>query len=185
MTSEGRHAYVVAVSVSRSHSFSKHAAESITLVKGLGVAGDAHAGVTIKHRSRVRRDPTQPNLRQVHLLHAELHTELTSQGYDVGPGDIGENVTTRGLALLDLPRGTRLCLGADAVVEVTGLRNPCVQLNRFQSGLMDATLARDDEGDVIRKAGIMGVVISGGAVLPGDTIRVQLPSPPHLPLEPV
>ena len=178
-------ATVAAVSASPSHSFSKHAHDSITLLTGLGVQGDAHCGVTVKHRSRVARDPTQPNLRQVHLLHAELLLELRSSGFDVGPSDLGENITTSGLDLLSLPRGTRLRLGSTAVVEVTGLRNPCVQIDRFQQGLKAAVLARAPDGSLIRKAGIMGVVLVGGYVRAGDSIFVELPEPPHRGLEPV
>jgi len=178
-------AVVVAVCSSATHSFSKRGAESIRLLAGLGVAGDAHHGETVKHRSRVARDPTQPNLRQVHLIHAELHDELRAAGFTVAPGDIGENVTTRGLDLLGLPRGTRLMLGADAVIEITGLRNPCAQLDRCQPGLMAATLARDADGGLIRKAGVMAIVLAGGAVRAGDAIAVALPDPPHQALAPV
>jgi MOSC domain-containing protein YiiM len=142
-------------------------------------------GVTVKHRSRVARDPTQPNLRQVHLIHAELLDELHAGGFTVKPGDMGENITTRGVDLLELPTGTRLHLGADAVVEVTGLRNPCAQLDRLQPGLMAAVLDRDAQGQVIRKAGIMGVVLSGGDLRPADRIRVELPPEPRRPLAPV
>jgi MOSC domain-containing protein YiiM len=176
---------VVAVSASGVHEFSKPVADSIDLLAGRGVAGDAHLGVTVQHRSRVRRDPAQPNLRQVHLIHAELHAELRAAGFTVRPGDLGENVTTRGLDLLGLPRGTRLHLGTGAVVEVTGLRNPCQQINGFQSGLLKQVLSRDPDGGLVRKAGIMGVVLRGGVVRPGDAIRVDLPGPPHQPLAPV
>lgn len=175
-------AVVTAVSRSASHSFSKPNELFIRLVAGLGVEGDAHLGETVKHRSRVRADPAQPNLRQVHLIHSELHDELRAAGFDVGPGEMGENVTTRGLDLLGLPVGTRLHLGAAAVVEVTGLRNPCVQIDRFQPGLMAACLDRDPDGGLVRKAGIMSVVLTGGDVRPGDPIRVELPPAPHRPL---
>jgi MOSC domain-containing protein YiiM len=158
---------------------------SIRLLAGLGIEGDAHAGETVKHRSRVARDPSQPNLRQVHLIHAELHDELAASGYAIAPGDMGENVTTRGLDLLALPTGARLHLGAEAVVEVTGLRNPCAQLDGIQSGLMAATLDRDEDGALIRKAGVMAIVLAGGDVQPGDLIRVELPAEPHRPLAPV
>ena len=174
---------VLAVAVSPRHSFSKVAAAEIRLLAGLGVEGDAHQGVTVKHRSRVARDPTQPNLRQVHLVHAELFAELAAQGFSVKPGDIGENVTTTGLDLLALPRGTRLRLG-EATVEVTGLRNPCRQLDGFQPGLMAATLGRDGEGRLVRKAGIMAVVLEGGRVRAGDLIEVAMPAT-RLALEPV
>jgi len=163
----------------------KPARLGIRLVEGLGVEGDAHLGRTVKHRSRVRRDPTQPNLRQVHLIHAELHEELLALGFDVGAGEMGENVTTRGIDLLALPAGARLALGQDAVVEVTGLRNPCKQLETLQPGLMAAVLDRDAKGALVRKAGIMAVVVAGGDVHPGDAIRVDLPAPPHRRLEPV
>jgi MOSC domain-containing protein YiiM len=176
---------VTAVSRSASHTMAKPAQAAIRLVAGLGVEGDAHQGATVKHRSRVKRDPSQPNLRQVHLLHTELHDELRAAGFALTPGQIGENVTTRGVDLLGLPRGTRLHLGASAVVEVTGLRNPCAQLDGIQPGLMAATLGRDEHGELVRKAGIMGVVVAGGEVRPGDPIRVELPPAPHRRLEPV
>ena len=176
---------VTAVSLSRGHHFSKPNALSIRLLAGLGVDGDAHAGVTVKHRSRVRRDPSQPNLRQVHLVHAELFDELREKGFVVVPGDIGENVTTRGIDLLALPTGTRLRLGETATVEITGLRNPCVQLDTFQKGLMAATLDKDSDGNLVRKAGVMGVVLAGGEVRPGDAIAVELPEGPHRALQPV
>jgi MOSC domain-containing protein YiiM len=176
---------IIAVSLDRGHHFSKATALTIRLIEGLGVDGDAHAGVTVKHRSRVRRDPTQPNLRQVHLVHRELFDELRDKGFAIAPGDIGENVTTSGIDLLALPRGTRLKLGARAVVEVTGLRNPCIQLNTFREGLMDAVLDKDADGNLIRKAGIMSIVIAGGEVRPGDAIGIELPPPPHHALAPV
>jgi len=176
---------VVAVSARSGHHFSKTPALSIRLLTGLGVAGDAHMGETVKHRSRVRRDPTQPNLRQVHLIHAELFSELRGKGFVVQPADLGENITTDGIDLLALPTGTRLHLGASAVVEVTGLRNPCIQIDRFQKGLMAATLDRDAAGDLVRKAGVMSIVISDGDIRPGDAIRVELPAPPHHPRQPV
>jgi MOSC domain-containing protein YiiM len=176
---------VLAVHRSSSHSFSKFEDEGITLVEGLGVEGDAHAGATVKHRSRVARDPGAPNLRQVHLIHAELFDELVEQDHAVFPGDLGENVTTRGIDLLALPAGTRLRLGEVAEVEVTGLRNPCSQIDRFQPGLMAKVLDRDANGRVVRKTGVMGVVRRGGIVRAGDAIVVQLPETPHRPLEPV
>ncbi|WP_349260547.1 MOSC domain-containing protein [Longimicrobium sp.] len=176
---------VTAVSRGPAHAFSKANEDAIRLLAGLGVDGDAHAGVTVKHRSRVARDPTQPNLRQVHLIHAELHDELRAAGFHVSAGDMGENVTTRGVDLLALPAGTRLRLGDAALVEVTGLRNPCAQLDRFQPGLMAAVLDRDADGGLVRKAGIMAVVLAGGEVRPGDAIAVELPPQPHRALEPV
>jgi MOSC domain-containing protein YiiM len=175
---------VLAVHRSPTHSFSKRPVLSIRLIAGLGVEGDAHAGETVKHRSRVARDPTQPNLRQVHLIHAELLEELNAKAFTVKPGDLGENITTRGLDLLGLPTGAQLTIGS-AVIKVTGLRNPCVQLDRFQTGLMQATLDRDEAGNLIRKAGVMGVVLAGGDVHSGDEICVGLPEHERLALQPV
>src|SRR5262249_16303753 len=166
---------VVTVSAGKGHSFSKSLRSEITILAGLGVEGDAHMGETVKHRSRVAVDPSQPNLRQVHLMNAELFDELRNKGFDVGPGDLGENIVTQGLDLLSLPRGALLKLGAEATVEVTGLRNPCKQIDDFMPGLLKAVLDRDDEGRLIRKAGIMTVVRSGGTVRPGDVIIVDLP----------
>jgi len=176
---------VTAVALSTSHSFTKPTVERIRLREGLGVDGDAHLGTTVKHRSRVRRDPTQPNLRQIHLIHGELHDELRGRGFAVSPGDMGENVTTRGIDLLGLPAGTRLRLGRVATVEITGLRNPCVQLDEFMPGLMAATLDRHADGNLIRKAGVMAIVITGGEVRAGDAITIDLPPEPHRPLAPV
>lgn len=176
-------ASVVAVSRSPTHSFSKPNVESIRLLAGLGVEGDAHAGETVKHRSRVKADPTQPNLRQVHLIQAELFDELAAKGFAVAPGEMGENITTRGIDLLDLPVGARLHIGPSAIVELTGLRNPCVQIDRFQKGLMAAVLDRDSEGQLVRKAGVMGIVLTGGEVRPGAALAVTLPAGPHRRLE--
>ncbi len=174
---------VVAVARDEGHRFSKPLLPAIRLLAGLGVEGDAHCGKTVKHRSRVAVDPTQPNLRQVHLIHAELFEELAGKGFSLRPGEIGENVTTRGLDLLALPAGTRLRLGSEALVEVTGLRNPCVQIEAFQPGLLKAVVGRDADGNLIRKAGIMGIVLEGGEVRPGDPIDVTLPALPHRALE--
>jgi MOSC domain-containing protein YiiM len=176
---------VTAVSLRKGHHFSKTNSLSIRLLKGLGVDGDAHMGETVKHRSRVAKDPTQPNLRQVHLLHEELFDELRAKDFILRPGDMGENVTTRGIDLLGLPTGTLLHLGAAAIVEVTGLRNPCIQIDRFQQGLMAATLDHDADGNLVRKAGVMGIVLTGGDVRPGDAIKIALPTEPHRPLKPV
>jgi MOSC domain-containing protein YiiM len=176
---------VEAVHVSPTHSLVKQPQASIRLLAGRGVEGDAHMGTTVKHRSRVRRDPTQPNLRQVHLIHGELHDELRAAGFQVAAGQMGENITTRRLDLLNLPAGARLHLGPAAVIEVTGLRNPCDQLDRIQPGLMAAVLGRDEHGNLVRKAGVMAVVLTGGEVRAGDPIRVELPPPPHRPLQPV
>jgi MOSC domain-containing protein YiiM len=182
-TRAATHATVVAVSRNEEYGFAKPNRESVTLLAGLGVEGDVHAGVTVKHRSRVAQDPTQPNLRQVHLIHAELFDELAGAGYMVAPGELGENITTRGVDLLALPVGTLLRLGADAVVEVTGLRNPCLQIDNFQRGLLKQVVGRDAAGEPIRKAGIMGVVRTGGVVRPEDTVTVTLPAEPHRPLD--
>lgn len=176
-------AEIVAVASASGHAFSKRRQLAIRLVEGLGVAGDAHAGATVRHRSRVARDPTQPNLRQVHLIHAELFDELAGRGFALAPGDLGENVTTRGIDLLSLPAGTRLRLGPDAVVQVTGLRNPCSQIDRFRPGLMKAVLGRAADGRILRKSGIMAVVLAGGDVAAGDRISAERPPGPHRPLE--
>ncbi|MEU9706579.1 MOSC domain-containing protein [Streptomyces sp. NPDC047981] len=174
---------VTTVSSNGVYAFTKPNRDSITLLAGLGVEGDVHAGVTVKHRSRVAQDPTAPNLRQVHLIHAELFDEVARAGFDVVPGALGENITTRGIDLLALPTGTRLHLGAEAVVEVTGLRNPCAQIDTYRHGLLKQVLGRDEDGRLVRKAGIMSVVLTGGEVRPGDPIRVELPAEPHRPLE--
>ena len=176
---------VSAVSCSPRHTMRKPNQLMIRLVAGRGVEGDGHSGETIQHRSRLARSPHAPNLRQVHLIHAELHDELREQGFQLAPGEMGENVTTRGIDLLSLPAGTRLRLGDVAVVEVTGLRNPCKQLDRIRPGLMAATLARSASGQLVRKAGVMSIVLVGGDVRPGDPIHMQLPQPPHRSLEPV
>jgi len=174
---------VSAVSSNGVYSFTKPNRESITLLAGLGVEGDVHAGTTVKHRSRVARDPSQPNLRQVHLIHQELFDEVREAGFEVLAGQLGENVTTRGIDLLGLPVGTLLRLGDAAVVEVTGLRNPCLQIDGFQGGLLKQVVGRDADGTVRLKAGIMSVVVSGGVVRPGDPVEVELPEGPHLSLE--
>ena len=176
---------VAAVCRSPTHSLTKPMTDSIRLLAGLGVEGDAHQGATVKHLSRIFKFGNAPNLRQVHLMHSELFEELREAGFKVWAGLMGENITTRGVDLLSLPTGARLHLGNDAVVEVTGLRNPCRQLNKLQSGLMAATLARDIAGNLIRKAGVMGIVLAGGEVSEGDPIAIELPSAPHEPLAPV
>lgn len=177
---------VTAVSVSPGHTMRKPNADAIRLLEGLGVEGDAHHGVLVKHRSHVRRDPTRPNLRQVHLIHSELHAELAARGFEgLQPGEMGENVTTAGVDLLGLPVGTKLHLGGEAVVEVTGLRNPCAQLDGIQPGLMKATLDRDADGGLVMKSGIMGIVLAGGEVRPGDPIGVELPPEPHVRMQKV
>jgi MOSC domain-containing protein YiiM len=174
---------VTAVSGNGEYSFTKPNHAAIRLLTGLGVEGDVHAGVTVKHRSRVAQDPTQPNLRQVHLIHEELFAEVGEAGFEVTAGGLGENITTRGIDLLGLPTGTLLRIGDDAVLEVTGLRNPCRQIDDFQNGLLKQVIGRDEAGNIVRKAGIMSVVIEGGVVCPGDTIKAELPDGPHRPLE--
>lgn len=176
---------VVAVSRDGEHRFSKPVVDAVTLVAGWGIEGDAHAGTTVQHRSRVARDPSQPNLRQVHLLHAELFAEVAEAGFSVEPGQMGENVTTSGIDLLGLPEGAVLHIGDDASVRVTGLRNPCQQINGFEPGLLRAVLGRAEDGTVERKGGVMSVVLTGGTVRPGDRIRVELPDGEQRPLQPV
>ncbi|ROS75678.1 MOSC domain-containing protein YiiM [Curtobacterium sp. PhB130] len=177
--------HVVAVSTDGTHRFSKPVVDHVVLIEGWGIDGDAHAGTTVQHRSRVARDPSQPNLRQVHLLHAELFDEVADAGFDVAPGQMGENITTRGIDLLGLPTGALLHIGADACVRVTGLRNPCQQINGFEPGLLRAVLGRAQDGSVERKGGVMGVVVAGGTVRAGDTVRVELPVGERTPLAPV
>jgi MOSC domain-containing protein YiiM len=174
---------VIAVASSPSHTFSKVVQPAITVVAGLGIQGDAHCGVTVKHRSRVARDPTQPNLRQVHLIHSELFAELRAQGFKVEPSQLGENITTEGIDLLGLPEGTELQIGEEVILQLTGLRNPCEQLNQFQPGLMAALVHRAQDGSLVRKAGVMSVVVAGGQVRPGDDVRISLPAQPHRALE--
>jgi MOSC domain-containing protein YiiM len=176
---------VIAVSAKARHGVDKANREVVRLIAGEGVEGDAHCGATVKHRSRWRRDPTQPNLRQVHLLHAELHDELAGKGFAVTPGLMGENITTRGIDLLGLPKGAIVRLGADAAVEITGLRNPCYQLDALQQGLMAACLEKTADGELVRKAGVMGVVLAGGEVRAGDAVIVELPAGPREALKPV
>jgi MOSC domain-containing protein YiiM len=180
-----RGARVVAVALSQEHGFSKQPRGVVRLVEGLGVEGDAHAGTTVQHLSRVRRDPTEPNLRQVHLIASELFEEVAAAGFDVLPGQLGENVTTAGVDLLALPVGTTLMLGGTAEVVLTGLRNPCRQINAFRPGLLPQVLGRDADGSVVRRAGVMGVVRHGGEVRPGDAVTVVLPEEPHEPLRTV
>ncbi len=176
-------ARVIALAISPTHTMSKQPRDRICLLEGLGVEGDVHMGVTVKHRSRVAANPSAPNLRQVHLIHAELFDELRGKGFDIAPSQMGENITTGGIDLLALPRGTRLHLG-DAVIEITGLRNPCTQLDGIQPGLMEALLERTS-GGLIRKAGVMAIVIKTGDVAKGDPIQAELPSAPHERLKPV
>ncbi|HSP52485.1 MAG TPA: MOSC domain-containing protein [Cryobacterium sp.] len=173
---------VVSVSRDDRHAFSKPTVPNIRLIAGFGVEGDAHAGATTQHRYLVVKDPARPNLTQVHFMPVELFDELRGAGFEVSPGELGENITTRGLDLFALPLGARLRLGSDAVVEITGMRNPCSMINGFQKGLMKTLIGTDDAGQVIRKAGIMGIVVTGGTVAPGDPIRVTSPAGEQLPL---
>ena len=176
---------VLAVSANATHTFSKVSVDGITLLTGLGVEGDAHCGVTVKHRSRVAQNPDQPNLRQVHLIHRELFDELAPKGYSVRPGQLGENITTEGVDLLALPVDTELHIGATVQLRLTGLRNPCRQLDQFQPGLMAAVLDRTPEGKLIRKAGVMAIVHRDGVVRSGDALRAEPPKGPHLSLQPI
>lgn len=176
---------VISVSRSRKHNFSKEVCDSIRLLQGLGVEGDAHCGKTVKHRSRVAVDPKQPNLRQVHLIHSELLEELKEKGYTISPGEMGENILTEGIDVLTLPRDTLLHIGDSAIVKITGLRNPCKQIDDFRKGLLSAVLSKDKEGNIIRKSGIMGIVMSEGIVSIGDKIKVELPPEPNKQLESV
>jgi len=178
-------ASVLSVSLRAGHSFSKDVAPRIRLVAGLGVEGDGHYGALVQHRSRVRANPLQPNLRQTHLIQSELFDELRDRGFEIAPGDLGENITTRGIDLLACPVGTILRVGAQARIELTGLRNPCRQIDAFQDGLTAAVLDRTADGHLIRKAGVMGIVLTGGDIMPGDALFVDLPPEPHRPLEPV
>ncbi|MCW5668645.1 MAG: MOSC domain-containing protein [Hydrogenophaga sp.] len=178
-------ARVLAVHRSPLHQFSKDRVHAITLLEGLGVQGDAHCGATVQHLSRVARDPSRPNLRQVHLLQAELFATLARQGHTVHPGELGENITTEGIDLLELSTGTELQLGREARVRITGLRNPCVQIDRFQPGLRAAVLDRTADGELVRKAGVMAVVLHGGEISAQDRIQVLRSPVPHVPLRPV
>ncbi|WP_102275044.1 MOSC domain-containing protein [Cytobacillus massiliigabonensis] len=173
---------VLAVSLSSSHTFSKENVNRIKLVEGLGVEGDAHSGLTVKHRSRVAQNPNQPNLRQVHFIQSELFDELHDR-FDIKPGQLGENITTHGINLLELPADTILHVGKEAIVKITGLRNPCQQIDHFKPGLLQAVIDKDSEGNLIRKAGIMGIVLKSGEIEPGDSIHIKLPPKPYRKLE--
>lgn len=182
MTGHNSKATVLAVCSSTDHRFSKAASGEIEVVAGYGVRGDAHAGTSVQHLSRVKLDPTQPNLRQVHLIHGELFDELLEHGFDLFPGDLGENITTRGIDLLGLGRDTLLRIGDDVTLSVTGLRNPCHQIDDFALGLLKH-VARKQGDQIIRKAGIMTVALHGGIIRPGDPIRIEPPEGPFIPLE--
>jgi MOSC domain-containing protein YiiM len=182
VSSPDRQPHVIAVAKSAKHEFSKHSCASIKIVQGLGVDGDCHSGVTVKHRSRVAADPTQPNLRQVHLMQAELFDELRTHGFEIVPSSLGENITTRGIDLLALPEGTVLKIGAEAKVQVTGLRNPCSQIENFKTGLLQHCVIKTDD-KLIRKTGVMAIVLASGDVQPSDKIAIELPPLPHKALE--
>ena len=176
---------VVAVASDPVHRFGKPLRDSITLLPGLGVAGDAHCGAAVQHRSRIAKTPGAPNLRQVHLIHAELFDELRQAGFTAAPGTLGENITTRDIDLLGLPRGVRLRVGK-ALIELTGLRNPCRQIDdNVGPGAMQAVLARDAQGNLVRKAGVMAIVLAGGEVRTGDSIQVEFIPATFAPLQPV
>lgn len=170
--------HVISLSKSETHTFHKFKCEKIKLIEGFGIEGDAHSGKTVKHRSRVAQNPLQPNLRQVHLIHSELFDELAEKGFIITPGAMGENITSKGIDLLNLPKNTILKIGTNAIVQITGLRNPCLQLESIQKGLMKAVLDKDKQGNLIRKSGIMGIVLKGGDVFVGDEIVIQLPEKP-------
>jgi MOSC domain-containing protein YiiM len=176
---------VKSVSARGGHGLGKHVCAEIEVIAGQGVKGDAHCGVTVKHRSRVAKDPSQPNLRQVHLIHAELLDELATRGFSVGPGELGENVLTRGVDLLALSAGTKMLFPSGAVLQITGLRNPCVQINGHSPGLMNALLDRADDGSLIRKGGVMAIVLSAGHICAGDSVTFLSSDGPHQSLEPV
>lgn len=176
---------VISVSKSESHTFNKFVCDKITLLKGLGVKGDAHMGKKVKHQSRVAHDPTQPNLRQVHLIHSELFEELSDKGFQVTPGQMGENITTQEIDLLSLPKDTILSIGETAKIQITGLRNPCKQIDSIKKGLMKAVLDKDESGNLIRKSGIMGIVLEEGVINTGDEISIELPTKPFIKLEKV
>ena len=175
--------HIIALHRNQTHGFSKQTVPTLNVLQGLGIEGDAHCGATVKHRSRVAANPDQPNLRQVHLLATETIDEISAGGFRFMPGDVGENITTHGIDLINLPRHTRLYIGSNVILSITGLRNPCVQLDSFQAGLTQAFLGRKNDGSLLRKAGVMAIVLEGGLIAQGDEIRVELPSRPHLILE--
>ncbi len=174
---------VLAVSSSKTHTFSKKNQESINLIEGIGVEGDAHAGKTIKHLFLVKKDPAKLNIRQVHLIQAELFGELSKRGFTVEPGQLGENITTQGIDLLSLPKGTILNIGESVIIELTALRNPCIQIDNFLKGLLQEVVSKDEHGKIVRKVGVMGIVSAGGMVKPYDIVKILLPAKPHKALE--
>jgi len=177
-------AAVIAVCCDSKHNLIKPTRDHIILVAGFGVQGDAHYGETVQHLYDKRRNPDAPNLRQVHLIHTEFFDELSEKGFTVKPGQMGENITTRGIDLLGLSRGTKLHIG-EAVIEITGLRNPCSKLNKIQEGLLPASLGQWDDGTMLAKTGVMAIILKGGKVRPKDLIKVETPDSPHIRLTPV
>lgn len=178
-------AMVESVHRSESHDFTKATVEEVVLVAGVGIEGDAHAGATVQHVSRKKKDADRPNLRQVHLVSAELHEELVADGFDLDHGGFGENLVTRGIALGDLPVGTTLALGDDAIIVLTGLRDPCAQIDRHREGLRAAVAFDPGEGPKLFRDGAMAMVVRGGVVRTGDPIGVALPPEPHHPMRKV
>jgi len=175
---------VVAVACDKAHNIVKPLQDKITLIAGLGVKGDAHAGKTVQHRYDKARTPDTPNLRQVHLIQSELFDDVAELGMVVEPGQMGENITTRGIDVLALSRGTQLQIG-EALIEVTGLRNPCKYLNQIAPGLLKACIGKWEDGTILPKTGIMGVVINGGDIKPGDDIHIMATDRPYERLKPV
>ena len=113
----------------------------------------------------------------------EILSELNDKGFSVIPGELGENITTQGIDLLSLPQGCQLHIGKTTIIELTALRNPCVQIENFQTGMLKEVISKDKQGKIMRKLGMMGVVLSGGHVQPNDEITIQLPEQPHKSLE--
>ncbi len=176
---------ILSTSARKGHGVGKTVLSEITLIAGQGVEGDAHCGEKVKHRSRARYNPSLPNLRQVHLIHGELLDELAGKGFAIAPGELGENILTGGIDLLSLPTGSILSFPSGATVEITGLRNPCIQLERHKTGLMHALLDHAADGSLIRKGGIMGIVLTGGVVRAGDGVVITDPEGAFRPLQPV
>jgi MOSC domain-containing protein YiiM len=182
-------ASVVAVHRAPEYQFSKDTTDSITLLAGLGVEGDAHLGATVQHRSRVASDPNQPNLRQVHLVMSELLDEVRTAGTSIDNGQLGENITTSGIDLIGLPVGSVLRIGPDALVALTGLRNPCKQIRDVGEGVLKMMFVDGEEygrpGEQVGRTGVMGVVLTGGEVRSNDTIKIRYPAGPHTPMQKV
>jgi len=180
---------VLAVHRSDEHTFAKPTVDSVTLLPGLGVEGDAHLGAQVKHRSRVAADPNQPNLRQVHLVMSELLDDVRAAGHEIEPGRLGENVTTTGIDLIGLPVGSMLRIGDTALVALTGLRNPCKQIRDVGDGVLKMMFVDGERygrpGEQIGRTGVMGVVVAGGTVSAGDEIAVRYPAGVLTPMQKV